>query len=321
MKKFLKYFLFFLSPIILLSYFMDVFISTNLKKSNKDAFGEYSTWNDLLEGKVNSDVVIYGSSRAWRHINPSMISDSLHVSAYNLGIDGHNFWLQYLRHTILLEKNKKPKLIIYSVDMFTLKKNKDLYNSEQFLPYMLWDKKIRDATISYNGFKSMDYEIPLVRYYGRYFEIMKAGFMFFKPQNNAVKRIKGYQGQEESWNADFERVKSKMKNLEIELDPASIVLFEQFLKECKAKNIKIIFVYTPEYVEGQKFVKNRDQIISIYKKYSEKYHIPFYDYSNDSISFQKKYFYNANHLNKTGAELFTGKLISKLKSTNALQGL
>lgn len=311
MKKFIQQILLFLLPIVLISFYADYYISTNLKKSNLYAEKEYSTWNAIIDGKINSEIVIYGSSRAWVHINPTMISNNLNVSTYNLGIDGHNFWLQYLRHSLLLENNTKPKIIILSLDIFTLQKVKDLYNSDQFLPYMLWNDKIRNATISYNGFKFIDYEIPLIRYYGRQNAVHEA--FLIKKRVNEVERIKGYQGRDRQWNGDFDKVKKTMKNYERELDPASIILFERFLNECKNQKIKVIFVYTPEHIEGQKFVKNRDEIISLYKKLSEKYNIPFYNYSKDSLSYHKKYFYNASHLNKTGAELFTKKLIDSLK--------
>jgi hypothetical protein len=78
----------------------------------------------------------------------------------------------------------------------------------------------------------------------------------------------------------------------------------------------LIFVYTPEYIEGQKYVSNRAQIMGLYKKYSKQYQIPFYDFSNDSISYQKKYFYNVSHLNRLGSELFTAQLIDTLKTFN-----
>ncbi len=89
-----------------------------------------------------------------------------------------------------------------------------------------------------------------------------------------------------------------------------------FLK--KVINIKLIFVYTPEYIEGQKFVSNREQIMGLYKKFSQQHHIPFYDFSNDSISYKKKYFYKKSHLNRVGSQLFTKKLIDTLKSYNFL---
>lgn len=315
MKKFLLRIVFFILPIVFFSYFFDVIISNSLKKSNSYAFTEYSTWNAIIEGKVNSEIVIYGSSRAWVHINPTMISDSLIVSAYNLGIDGHNFWLQYLRHSLLLQNNTKPKLIIHSLDIYTLQKTKDLYNSEQFLPYMLWNEEIKNATISYNGYDLIDYVIPLIRYYGKLDAIKAVISLSINPRGNRVERIRGYQGEDVQWNTDFDKAKKTMKFYEVSLDTASVLLFERYLNECKANNIKIIFVYTPEYIEGQKFVKNRNEIISLYTELSKKYDIPFYDYSNDTISFQKKYFYNASHLNKTGSELFTNKLIEKLKES------
>jgi hypothetical protein len=305
-----------MAPIFLLSYFFDVFISINLKNSNRFAEKEYPTWNAIYEGKVNSDLLIFGSSRAWIHIDPTMISDSLGISSYNLGIDGHNFWLQNLRYRELLKHNKRPKFIIFSLDYFTLKKNKDLYNSEQFLPYMLWNYEVKEATFSYNGFSSLDYEIPLVRYYGNYNALETALRFSLGHLSNPITRVKGYMGRVEVWNSDFDKAKASMKSLEIELDNPTIILFENFLKECKKNNIKMIFVYTPEYIEGQKFVSNRAQIMGLYKKFSEEYQIPFYDFSNDSISYHKRYFYNVSHLNKVGSELFTSQLIDTLKTIN-----
>jgi hypothetical protein len=317
MKKFITQFIIFCVPALIAAYAFDVFVSIHLKESNSFAKKEYPVWNTLRDGKVNSDIVIYGSSRAWVHIDPKMISDSLKVSCYNLGINGHNFWLQYLRHQLLLEKNTKPKLIIHSLDAFTLQKNEDLYNAEQFLPYMLWNNQIKEATISYNGFPFVDYEIPLIRYYGRQEAINTAIELYTNPHNNPIQRIRGYQGQGREWNSDFEKAKSKMKGYNVKIDPPSQLLFENYLKECRSKNIKIILVYTPEYIEGQKFVMNRDSIIKMYNKFSTEYKIPFYDYSNDTISYNKKYFYNSLHLNKKGAELFTNKLINRLKASNS----
>jgi hypothetical protein len=313
MKKFAVNLMYFLLPIGLSAYFIDSFLSVNLQKSNSFAVKEFPVWNAICEGKVNSDIVIYGSSRAWVHINPTMISDSLHVSAYNLGIDGHGFWLQNLRHVLLLKNNAKPKLIIHSIDAGTLSGVSDLYNSDQFLPYMLWNREMKNATIVYNGYELADYEIPLVRYYGKYAAIKMASKMFVHSQDHFVGRVKGYEGQDIPWNSDFDKVKLKMKSYTEQLDSASVKLFEKYLLQCKADNIQIIFVYTPEYIEGQRFTENREEIMKFYNQLSEKYSIPFYDFSNDEISYNKEYFYNTSHLNKTGSELLTKKIIAILR--------
>ena len=85
--------------------------------------------------------------------------------------------------------------------------------------------------------------------------------------------------------------------------------------------LSIIFVNAPEYIEGQIFTKNRGEVLSLYTNYSHKYNIPFYDYSTDAISYQKKYFYNTNHLNKTGAELFTTKFMDTLTNSSVIKEL
>jgi len=313
MKKFLLNILVFSVLILAISYLVDLFLSANVKKSNIHAQKEYPVWNAIMDGEIKSDLLIYGSSRAWININPDRLSDSLHLSAYNIGIDGHNFLLQNLRHKLFLKHNRKPKLIIYSLDIFTLGSAGDLYNPDQFLPYMLWNDEIKKSTMKYKGYSSLDYMLPLVRYCGKLDAIKTAVKMVVVPGDNPPARIKGYQGQDTSWNSDFDAIKLKMGSFSAKINDTTLTQFENFLKECRADTIDLIFVYAPEYIEGQKFVKNRDEILTVYKGLGQKYSIPFYDFSNDSLSFNKKYFYNALHLNKRGAEIFTKELIDTLK--------
>jgi hypothetical protein len=320
MKRLLLKILLFLIPIILVSPGLDYLLSGVLKRSYSYADGEYPTWNDLYAGKINSDIVIYGSSRAWVHINPRMISDSLKTTAYNLGINGHDFRLQYFRHLLLLENNSKPKLIIQNLDVGTLFKLPDLYNPDQFLPYMLHNKQMKHATIAFNGYHSYDYEIPLIRYYGKKEAIIHILKILIHPSANVPMRIRGYQAQDSKWNDDLEKAIEKMGSYRVILDSSIIHLFENYLNECRQNNIKIILAYSPEFIEGQKFVSNRSEIIELYNQISKKYDIPFYDYSTDTISYRRQYFYNSGHMNKKGAELFTAKLIDELRQNRQSLG-
>lgn len=312
MKKFLSKTFFFTLPILLLAYPLDYFISKYLSESNYYGKGETKVWKDIYTSNVNTDIAIYGSSRAWIHINPQIIEDSLNLRSYNLGIDGHNFWLQYFRHKELIKHNEKPKYIVLSLDMFTFQKRTDLYNYEQFLPFILQNKDINEYTSSYFGFSYYDKNLPLVRYlYEK--DALIASIKSFTNLENAPARNKGYMGFNLNWNYDFDIAKSKFESYKIELDSSTINLFEQFVNECKIDKIKLILVYSPEYIEGQFFVKNREEVISKFKYFSKKYNLTFIDYSNDEISRQKKYFYNASHLNKKGSTIFTKKLCKDLK--------
>jgi len=306
MKRFLiKVFAFFL-PIIVLSYGLDVFISKNLKKDNSD---ENSDMRDIFNGAVNSDVVIYGSSRAWVQANPQIISDSLQQSTYNLGIDGHSFLQQYLRHRLFLKYNKKPRLIIHSVDFLTFQKRKNLFNLNQFLPYMLFDTLITKYTKNYEGFNYFDYVMPLARYCSRGRYVQRAFLLSVNQADNPPDRFRGYRAT----NQQYENVVTGPKNYRIRFDPAIVKLFDQYLRQCRRDSIDVIFVYSPEYIEGQKYVSNRDQLFDLIHHFSKKYHIQFYDYSKDSICYHKEYFNNAEHLNKTGSLLYSKKLAADIK--------
>jgi len=312
MKQFLTRFFLFLMPIVLLAYAADIFISTNLKKSNEFVKGEFTVWNDLYNNNVNSKVLIMGSSRAWVHLDAKMIGDSLGTSAYNLGIDGHNFWMQNYRRKLAMKQQVQPKVIIQSIDVFTLEKRADLFYSEQFLPYMLGNDTLKKVTESFIGFTNADFKVPMLRYFGKGKSIIEAMKMAFGADNPPT-RVRGFQGQEKSWNNDLDIAKARLGSYTVKLDPKTVRIFEAYLEECKRKNIQLIFVYSPEYIEGQNFIANRKEMIAVYTKWSKQYGIPFFDYSNDPISFDKKYFYNALHMNKPGAEYFTYKLIQDLR--------
>jgi hypothetical protein len=317
MTLILKKIFLFILPFILLAYGLDHFLSSTLKKSNSFADGEYPVWNDLYNGEINSDIVIYGSSRALVHIDPGMISDSLLTTAYNLGVNGHSFKSQYFRHKLLMKLNKKPGIIIQTLDVTSFEKSSDLYNPDQYLPYMLNNKEMMLS--AYNGFSPVDYKLPVIRYYGKKEAFIEFIKLLVRPAGNSVLRIRGYQGKDLTWNDDLMAAQQKLGSLEVRSDTSMIRLFEDYLNECLRQDIKIVFVNTPVFIEGQRFVSNWAEIMELYYRLSQKYKIPFFDYTNDSISYHKEYFYNSGHLNKTGAELLTAKLINDLRESHIVE--
>lgn len=183
---------------------------------------------------------------------------------------------------------------------------------------MLVNKDIINYTSSYRGFTEFDYYLPLVRYVGNKNSVLQSIENSILFPKTIPKRKNGYQGLEQNWNNDFKSAKKKISSFKAEVDPEVFTLFNDFLIECKEKNIKVILVHTPEHIEGQNFVQNRKEVITLFKNLSDKHEIPFLDYSNNIICTKKEYFYNASHLNKRGAELFTNMLIKDLKESRII---
>ncbi|MDR2122360.1 MAG: hypothetical protein LBP34_04460 [Flavobacteriaceae bacterium] len=349
MKKFITKIILFMLPVIVGAYLGDYLIS---KKIRESGIGDFSVWEDIYNGRINADIAIYGSSRAANHINPMTLEKELNSTAYNLGMVGQNIWLQNLRHIEYLKYNRKPKVLIYSLDDFLLFNDPiGIYQPDQFSPYIFWPErteiKKQLSVYEHPPFTYFDYKVPLLRYVDSYYtnkalELVRNTIFSYisklklsdddttpKPEvsknenttetedatayNLPGKKVKGYIPRNLTWNNDLDEAQASMKNFHTSVNKKGIRLFEKMINELQQKNILVVFVYTPEYVEGQKFIKNRAQVMKIYKDISKKYNIPFYDYSKDSMSYEKKYFFNSLHLNAAGAELFSEKLAKDLK--------
>jgi hypothetical protein len=315
MKTFVVRLLYFVLPIVVLAYPLDKLIS-HFVATNTSYPAEYEVWNDIYNQNIKAEIAIYGSSRSWVQFDSKVFEDSLHKSTYNFGIDGHNFWLQYLRHLEYVKHNPKPTHIILSVDLFTLQKRKDLNQPTQFLPYMLWNNTIKEYVSAYEGFKKSDYFIPLVRYGGQTSVLKAAILSSYQNQKNKPFRYHGYRGMDIKWNNDFEKAKQLGKKNVVVIDTPSIRLLETFIHECKQAHIQLAMVYAPEFIEGQAFTRNRVMLMTLFNQISKRNKISFVDYSNHPLSYEKVNFYNASHLNKTGSKLFTQILTHELLKIN-----
>jgi hypothetical protein len=287
---------------------LDFMINKGLREAGT---GEFQTWNDIFSSKINSDVIISGSSRAWVHISPEILDSVLHVNSYNLGIDGYPFKMEYTRYKIFEKYNPNPKLIIQGTDFNILSKRKDAYNKSQFLPYL--HERLLQQELKEIGFTEIDFYIPAVQYYSDFIKIYQGLTEFIGIKSFRPDRYKGYCGQNKEW--DGSQLKKVLSNDSIisNVEPEIVQLFDSFLNHCKEEGIKVILVFTPQYIKATEFTKNKDEVIEIYHLFSKKYNIPFLDYSHDSLCYDTAYFYNAMHLNKKGAELFSLKLANDIK--------
>lgn len=291
---------------MLLSYFL---------RQTKEYPGEFEVMNDIYEGKAACDVAIYGSSRAWNHIDPRIMKDSTGLDFYNFGLNGQNFWLQYLRHLEFRKHNPKPRTIIMSLDIFSFQPKSEMYNVMQFYPYMLWNMTIREYTMNYKGFAQADYFIPLLRYSGKRkalsHVIQNVKGIGRKEENF---RYRGFTGLDKPWTDEFENVRDELGSYNVAIDTQVVNLFKRFIRECEADSVPVILLYSPEYIEGQRFVSNRDSLFNFFHQLSSSHGLLFLDYSQDTICHDRSLFFNASHLNRTGAEIFSRKLAGNLRS-------
>ncbi|MFV0175065.1 hypothetical protein NZD85_13220 [Empedobacter stercoris] len=308
MKPF-KYIMVTLVAIYFLAGIGDILYSNSLKE--KALFsGEVQEWNRVNQGDIDVDLAVFGSSRAMIHINPQILEDSLGVKTHNLGLNGSKFKMQYYRFLKYLDKNPHPQTIVWNLDTFSFSHIDEVFQPNQYVPFMLWNYKLYAYLKEYENADWKDYVIPFYRYEDQKYwkdEIQKATKE--KVDKNGDFRLKGFKSYNRKWNVNWANLKAKDAEFDAEVYP----LLEELIQRCQQENIQLIFTIAPEFYKGQGYMLNRDEIVGRYQKTLQKYDLPLLDYSDDSISYQQKWFYNTTHLNDKGADEFTRRLVTALK--------
>ncbi|GAA4462586.1 hypothetical protein GCM10023093_09470 [Nemorincola caseinilytica] len=273
----------------------------------------YAEWNDLFAGRIQADMLFMGSSRSWVHFSPQIMDSALGVNTYNLGLDGTPLDLQFERLKIYLRYNKMPKYIVQEVGLNTaMSRSKELPHYEQFLPYLADTAMWRIYSSMYPGVSVADRFFPLYKYNNQ-LPLIKEGIMSYLGRGVKAVKYKGYEGRLLTWdNAFDEMVRQNPNGMSLAIEPEAIALLNEYVQFCKDNGVRLILVYSPCYYEATAFIKNMDQVMGVLRDMSVKYEVPLLDHTHTYIDSNKAYFYNSQHLNKQGSELFSRMLAQQI---------
>ena len=309
--KFLKYFFITLFSSFFALVLVDIYYSNQLK--NMALFsGEVQEWNQIKEGKTKAELAVFGSSRAFIQINPKILEEETKLNSYNFGLNGSKFKMQFYRFNIYLKHNPKPKVVVWNLDTFSFSHIDEVFQPNQYVPFMLWNRDLYKALDEYKSTDVWDFILPLYRYRDQvYWKDQIARSKKEKLGKDGLFRKEGFMSYDRKWNVNWAKMKKKNSDFDFNDYP----LLEELIKRCKKENIKLVFTIAPEFYKGQDYMLNRDEVINRYKTTLQKYNLPLLDYSEDTISYQQKYFYNTTHMNNKGADVFSeelGKDINKI---------
>ena len=249
-----------------------------------------------------------GSSRAFVHFNPRIIDSVLHVNSYNLGFNASLVNRQIGRYeTFCRIQNCKPKYIVYSVDYMTLNFRDD-FEREQFYPYFFYDRELMRTFDKYQHFTAFEKYVPFARYC-RCFLDFHVYEVFTEPYDYST-FYKGFWNEHKEYDAsEFALV----DHLDYSCKDEAWKIFDEYLKKVTDDGIKVIFVYAPLYHELIPKINGFERMYDVYGRFAQKYDIPILDYTYDELSSDSNFFYNATHLNKVGADIFSKKVSEDIK--------
>ena len=251
--------------------------------------------------ECDAAMFVMGSSRACHHYNVRVLSDSIGMNVYNLGLDGSGVIIMdgFYR---LISKRFVPKYIIYELTpLFDFYKYAADVNNSRYLSML--KPYYKEKCLSH-FFDDIDV-----------YERLKLKSGLYRNNTSCLRLLCSYmssvKGKDDGGYQPLQGVMKEYKPFEIdrgELDSLKIKYLRQFIYDCKANGTELIFVVSPrfgattsiEYLPGFEICKQNGCEILDY-------------YSDPRFVTKKEYFKDSYHMNEEGADAFTCKVASDVK--------
>ena len=283
MKTLAKYVVILLASLVLFACILELAFTYYYKhpKNYLDKF----TWVESMSKEAKYDYLVLGSSRAFDHVDPTVINDSLNIKGLNLGYYAYGPFENKIIVKQAIEK-QLSKTVLIQVDYTFNDTLPTKIARESLLPY------IHNSIVS-KEFKRFDSEyfnnfyIPFYRYIKNDSYIgFRNIFTSFFGKNRICDKTEGYHA--------LKKVIKKDKPWSYNLSDQANVHFNEIIKMCKKNNVELYFFTAPLYR-----CTSNNEIIS--------HHLPNYiDFSNKYED--KEYFNDNKHLNHKGAQVFSLEL-------------
>lgn len=263
--------------------------------------GTYKKISDYFFSRKNYDIIILGNSRAVHQYIPSVFENKLHNKALNAGMEGTGLYYYNVLIRYYLQFHQ-PKMFIIDINNRELEASVvgDKYTAVKFLvPYFNTVPEIKDI-LKLSLPERICFSSNLYRYNTKFYNIYKNNVQCFGDSD-----FKGYTPFYGNAKRDIRLYKDAAKPIDAE----RITILNSIIDECKKRNIKLLFVFSPKQFDDRK-TQSRSILNSIFKKHN----LNVLDFTTDSKFKNNSLFYDAAHLNHEGATLYSKLLSSTIKN-------
>ena len=253
--------------------------------------------------KTNANILILGSSRAKNIYNTTIFEKQTGLTCYNTGRDGEPIFYHYAVLQAAL-KRYTPKIVILSFDAGNFSKNIEAYDRiTALLPYYKNHPEIHSTIALKSPYEKLKLLSNIYPYNSLLLPIIAGN-----RENNKEKyiTINGFIPIEKTFSGPlktFDYTKEK------DLDSIKINTYKSFIQDCIIHKVEL-YIICPPYIINPIGI---DHSILEGKKIAQQYNIRFLDYSRDtSFTNNPSLFADFRHLNVSGVELFSYKVIDKI---------
>jgi hypothetical protein len=271
--------------------------------------------NRILNGKIQKDLLIFGSSRGARGVLAEQIEDSTGVSSFNLSYPGSNIiFHEFLLRQLLTNKgNKIPKKIILIMDDYgALQRDKTIkFRLDRLYPLVKY-RTIRDELVVRKDKKSIINELLVLH------QLNKSAFQFRKryfTKTNVLLRCGSMPINHQEKTFDKKYNHNTVRYNPADDLPKKLKAFSRIQGYCASNKIQLILVIPPNFRKPT--VGLKEHLIALAKPTTK---VWTFSLTNKAY-LDADIFSDNGHLRKKGATIFTNDIIHFLEKECQLNAL
>lgn len=253
----------------------------------------------VINGNMNKDLLVLGSSRGAGNIIASQIEKETQLTSYNLSYPGSNVMFHEFILKSLLQFNKAPKTIVFSIDNpyeFIPEKSL-LFRLDRLYPLSKYNF-INQELIAQEERNVLSKAFCLARLNKASFSLQPVS----KPIENPFLPCGSMPFIKKISSSKMEFIKTIAPyDTQTEL-PEKLQAFKNIQTICKENNIQLIFVFSPNYNTFNTNFEKRFRTLLLPEN-----KIVVYDTDNPIYN-DETYYFDVSHLMKNGATVFTTEI-------------
>lgn len=313
MRPFLRRLLLFIAVLTVVCVGLDAVLRNGLRHRRTFTLG---VWNRLVDGAMQADVLFTGSSRAMVHFDARAIERLTGLRCWNIGMDGNQLehqlpWLiTYLRH------NRPPRLVVQNVDQISLMPDPDIYFPSQYPPF-LHERAILEDLVRIDPGWYKDRYIPLYSFHrcGPAYAWLAVEGLLGLEDTLHDPLVQGFERRDRTWDGSFDRFMRKHPNGVVRgIGPDAQTTLRAIIRRAREAGSRVVLVYTPEHVDMQKLTLDRPELMAAFTRIAAEEGVPFRDFSTLPLCTDRANFYNSQHMNGRGVDLFTPVIADSIRA-------
>jgi|GEM_PF-6686894 len=267
----------------------------------------------VASGKLRAEALFQGSSRVAMMLDPQIFEQKTGLDTYNLGLNGNSIEHQLALLHLWLQHNPKPKVLFLEISPEYLQQsNLGFYSfyfvhqlREPFFERVVRQKNPELLRASY---------VPLLKYALYNHTLVPealAGLGRWLRRGAGEDDLK--KGFSPSPFVHFDDTFDRFRALNpggfvAETDTGKLNGFGRYFRYANAQGLRVVAYEAPLLNEYLRLHRNRAAQLARLDSLCRAEGVPFLHLDTTGLGRDRRYFYNANHLNAQGTDRFTAEL-------------